>query len=136
LEPGRSCHGCKRTQDGSKYERFGANPKGVNMFSPDGHFSLIFERGDLPKIASNDPTKPTAEEANAITVGSIGYFGTYTVDEASKTISLQIEGTTLTNQLGMPQKRAIKSLTANELTYTNPTSVTGVSIEVSLKRAM
>ncbi len=123
-------------KDGSKYERFGANPKGVNMFTPDGHFSLIFLRPDLPKIASNDPAKPAPAEANAITVGSIGYFGTYTVDEASKTISLQIEGTTLANQLGMTQKRAIKSLSAKELTYTNPTSVTGASIEVSLKRAM
>jgi Lipocalin-like domain len=122
-------------KDGSKYERFGANPKGVNMFSPDGHFSLIFERPDLPKIASSDPAKPSAEEANAITVGSIAYFGTYTVDEASKMITLQIEGTTLANQLGMAQKRTIKSLTANELTYTNPTAVTGASIDVSLKRA-
>jgi hypothetical protein len=46
-------------KDGSKYERFGSNPKGVNMFSPDGHFSLVFIRPDLPKIASNDPAKPS-----------------------------------------------------------------------------
>jgi hypothetical protein len=120
-------------QDGSKYERFGSKPVGVNMFSPDGHFSLIFERPDLPKIASNNPAKPTPEEANAITAGSIAYFGTYAVDEASKTITLQIDGTTLPNQLCMAQKRAIKSLTATELTYTNPTSVAGGTIDVTFE---
>ena len=60
--------------DGSKYQRFGEQPKGTNMFSPTGRFSIIIVQPDLPKIASNDPNKPTAEEAQAIVRGSIRVF--------------------------------------------------------------
>jgi Lipocalin-like domain len=52
--------------DGSKNYRFGNNPKGINTFSPGGRFSLIIVQADLPKISSNDPMNPSAEEAAAI----------------------------------------------------------------------
>ena len=42
-------------KDGSKLQRFGPDPKGVNIFTADGHFSIMYARPDLPKIASNDP---------------------------------------------------------------------------------
>jgi hypothetical protein len=105
------------------------------MFSPTGRFSLILVRPDLPKIASEDPTKPTAEEAQAIVRGSIAYFGSYTVDEANKILSLQLDGTTLTNQLGIPQKRSIDSISADEMRYSNSTAVGGLGkIELAWKR--
>jgi hypothetical protein len=110
-------------KDGTKSQRFGANPKGVNSFDANGHFFIMFARPDLPKLSSNDPTNPTPEEAKAITVGSVAYFGTYTVDEPTKTISLKIESSSLPNQLGIDQKRVITSLTADELKYTNITAV-------------
>jgi hypothetical protein len=67
--------------------------------------------------------------------GAIAYYGTYTVDDASKTIALSIETTTFPNQLGRPQKRVISSLTTDELKYSNPTATAGGRIEVTLKRA-
>lgn len=122
--------------DGSKYHRFGEQPKGVNMFSPTGRFSIILVRPDLPKITSNDPNKPSAEEALAIVRGSIAYFGSYTVDEATKVLTLQLDGTTLPNQLGIPQKRTIDSISADEMRYSNSTVVGGLGkIELAWKRA-
>ena len=121
--------------DGTKNYRFGNNPKGVNMFSPNGRYSLIIVQPDLPKLSSNDPMKPTADEAEAIVRGSIAYFGTYEVDEASKTLSLQLDGTTLTNQVGMPQKRTIDSISPEEMHYSNATAVGGGKIELVWKRA-
>jgi Lipocalin-like domain len=121
--------------DGTKTERFGANPKGVNVFTPDGRFFLMFARADLPRIASNDPRTPTPEEAKAIATGTIAYFGSYTVDEASKTMTLRLESSTLPNQLGVDQKRTIVSLTADELKYTNPNPVIGGKIDVTFRRA-
>jgi hypothetical protein len=59
----------------------------------------------------------------ALTVGSIAYFGTYTVDEPSKTILLKIEASTLPNQLGFEGKRVITTLNADELKFTNTTAV-------------
>jgi hypothetical protein len=120
--------------DGTKNLRFGDNPRGVNMFSPDGRYSLIIMQPDLPKLASNDAMKPTAEEAVAIMRGAIAYFGTYTVDESTKMLTLQIDGTTLPNQLGLPQKRKIDVISAEEMRYSNPNAVGGGSIEVAWKR--
>jgi len=122
--------------DGTKNLRFGSNPKGINTFSPTGRFSLIIVQPDLPKISSNDPMKPTPEEAQTIVRGSIAYFGTYSVEEATKTLSLQLDGSTLVNQLAMAQKRDIESISADEMRYINPTGVGGTGkIEVAWKRA-
>jgi hypothetical protein len=123
-------------KDGTKQQDFGANPKGVASFDANGHFFVMFARPDLPKIASPDRTKVSPQEAQAINVGSIAYFGTYTLDEPSKTVSLKIESSTYPNQLGAEAKRVIKSVTADELTYTNTTPVGGGgSIDTTFKRA-
>jgi Lipocalin-like domain len=120
--------------DGSKNYRFGTDPRGINTFDVNGHFSLIITRSDLPRVSSGDADKVTAEEAQAITKGSIGYFGTYTIEE-DKTLSLHLEGTSLVNQIGIEQKRVITSISAEELKYRNPTAVGGGQLEVVWKRA-
>jgi hypothetical protein len=120
-------------KDGSKFQRFGANPRGINIFDANGRFVAIFARADLPKIKSNSPSNPTPEEAKAIVSGAISYFGTYTVDEASKTIKLHTEASSYPNLVG-EQVRTITSLTADELKYFNPVPTTGGKIDVGLKR--
>lgn len=120
--------------DGTKVHTYGANPKGIAYYGADGRFFVLFARGDLPKIAANDRAKATPEEAKALVDGTIAYSGTYTVDEASKTITLRLEVTTFPNQ-SLNQKRTITSLTANELKFTNPTTTTGARIEATMKRA-
>jgi hypothetical protein len=121
-------------KDGSKNLRFGNDPKGVNTFTPDGHFTLIITRSDLPKISSGNPEKPTPEEAQALVSGSIAYFGTYTVDEATKTVSQHLDATTLVNQLAMPQARVVTSISADAMTYSNSNSVAGGNIVLVWKR--
>jgi Lipocalin-like domain len=59
--------------NGSRAEPFGANPTGTIIFTREGHFALFQSRSELPKIASNDRTKVTPEEAAAIVGGSIAY---------------------------------------------------------------
>ena len=121
--------------DGSKRLAFGPDSKGVNVYTADGRFFVLFVRNDVPKIAARDRTRATAEEARAIVAGSIGYFGSYAVDEATKMIVYRVEGTTLVNMLGVEQKRAIVTLTADELRYRNTGPSTGGQIEVALRRA-
>lgn len=125
------------SKDGTKRQDFGANPKGVAGFDVNGHFFVMFARSDLPKIAATDRTKVTPQEAQTINVGSIAYFGTYTVDEPTKTIVLQMESSTYPNQLSAPQKRVITTLTAEELRLTNatPTAGDGSTINFAFKRA-
>ena len=121
--------------DGTKLQRFGADPKGVNVFDANGRFVITFMRSDLPKVSSGNLSNPTPDEAKAIAGGSIAYYGTYTVDEAAKVVTLRIEATTLANQLGRDQKRTIVSLTADELKYTNTTPVSAGPVNITLKRA-
>jgi hypothetical protein len=121
--------------DGSVTHPAGTNPKGVNVFTADGNFVILFMKDNLPKLAEANRAKATADEARAIVGGSIGYFGTYTFDEETKTISYVIKGTTFPNQLGVTQKRVVTLLTTDELKYTNPGAASGGRIEVSFTRA-
>jgi hypothetical protein len=121
--------------DGSKLQRFGDNPKGVHVFDANGRYVVMFARPDLPKIASRNPMKTTPEENKAVMEGTIAYYGTYTVDEATKVITLRVEASSFPNQVGADNKRTITSLTADELKYQNTTALTGGQIYIAFKRA-
>ena len=121
--------------DGSKFQRFGANPKGVNVFDANGRFSIIFLHADLPKIASSNPSTPTPEEQKAMVGRSIAYYGTYTVDEGTKVVSLNVEGSSFPNQIGADNRRTIVALTGDELKYQNTAPLTGGQIHYGFRRA-
>src|SRR5262245_14184303 len=86
--------------DGTKRHLFGPEPKGILIYTSDGYFSLITARADLPRLASSNRATATPEEAKAVVAGSIAYFGKYSVDESSKVISVDIQGSTFANQIG------------------------------------
>jgi Lipocalin-like domain len=122
-------------KDGTKTNRFGPNAKGLVMFDPSGRFSFFISRADLPKFAANNINQGTAEENKAVLQGTIAYYGTWTVDEASKTLITNVEAATYPNLNGATQKRTITSLTADELKYTNPATTAGTSSDVIWRRA-
>jgi hypothetical protein len=107
-------------------ESWGKNPKGRLVFSSDGRYALVITRNDLPKIASNSRLKGTPEENQAVTAGSIGHFGRYTVDEKSKTLVLKIEGSSFANWNGTEQVRPF-AVKGDQLRYTNPKPSAGGS---------
>jgi hypothetical protein len=122
--------------DGSKTDLFGPNPKGIIIFTRDGHFSLFQSQAEVPRIAANDRAKATPEEAMAVMRGAIAYYGTYTVNEADKTLSVRIEASTFANLAGGPeQKRIVMSLTADELKFDNPRTPSGMTLRTAWKRA-
>jgi Lipocalin-like domain len=107
--------------DGTHTPNFGPNPMGIAMFAADGHFSVTIVRPGRPKFASNSRTTGTADENKAAVAGANAFFGNYTLNEADKTLTLRVEGSTFPNLEGTTQKRTITSLTAgDELTWTNP----------------
>ena len=122
--------------DGSLVDNIGPNPRGILIYTSDGHFALVNTRSDLPKLASNSRDRGTPEENKAVVQGSLAYFGTYSVNEADKVITAKIEGSTFANMIGGPdQKRIITSLTADELKFTNPASTSGATLQLVWKRA-
>ena len=108
------------TADGRKTFPFGEKPKGLLIFTADGHFSQVHVSGDLPKIASSNRLAGTDADNKAIVHGSLALFGTYTVDEEKKTLTFRIEASTFPNQAGTSQTRTIDLLTADEFRNTNP----------------
>jgi len=111
-------------QNGTKVEPFGPSPLGSMTVTSDGHFSLVITDPNVPKFASGSRTGGTAEENKTAMVGGIGYFGTYTVSEADKTVHLRIEASTFPNWRGVDQKR-IATLSGDDLSWTNPTPSIG-----------
>ena len=110
--------------DGKKSFPFGETPKGILIFTPDGHFAQIHVASEVPRIASNNRLTGTAEEYAGIMRGSLSVFGTFTVDEDKRTVTYRIVSSTFPNWEGVSQTRVIDALTADEFRNTNP-SVAG-----------
>lgn len=106
--------------DGKKSFPFGETPKGLLIFTADGHFTQIHVASDVPKIASGNRLTGTPEEYAAIMRRSLSLFGTYAIDEAKKTITFKVVSSTFPNWEGEAQERKIDKLTADEFVNTNP----------------
>jgi hypothetical protein len=106
--------------DGKKSFPFGETPKGILILTADGHFAQIHVAGDVPKIASNNRLTATPEEYGAIMRRSLSVFGTWTVDEAKKTVTYNIVSSSFPNWEGEAQTRTIDKLTEDEFVNTNP----------------
>jgi hypothetical protein len=64
---------------------------------------------------------------------SIAYFGTYSVNEADKSYTVQVEGATFPNWAGTAQRRGL-SISGDELTFINSAGSAGGSNEAKYKR--
>jgi len=106
--------------DGKKSFPFGESPKGILIFTPDSRFAQVHVASDVPKIASNNRLTGTPEEYGAIMRRSLSVFGTYTVDEAKRTVTYKIVSGSFPNWEGEAQTRTIDKLTADEFVNTNP----------------
>jgi hypothetical protein len=112
-------------QDGKKIDVFGPTPKGSMILTPDGRFSIVLMRAGLPKFASNNRVKGTAEENQAVVLGSVAYFGSYKVaSEKEQVVIMHIEGCTFPNWDNEDQKR-VMIVTGDEMKLTNPTAAIG-----------
>jgi hypothetical protein len=106
-------------RDGKKTDFFGANPQGRLIYDANGHVSVIITRSDLPKFASNNREAGTPEENKAVVQGSIAFFGTYSVSETDKTITIHIESCTFPNWNGTDRKSSF-NISGDELSSTVP----------------
>ena len=91
---------------GKKTPTFGPNPRGSLIFTSNGRYSVNIARASLPKFASDNRAKGTAEENQAVVAGSIAHFGKYTVDEKDKAFTFHIETSTYPNWDGTAQTEA------------------------------
>jgi lipocalin-like protein len=118
--------------DGSKTDTFGPNPKGAYMFDANGRFTQMLMRSDLPMLESR--TSGTPEQHKAVAHGTIAMYGTYTVDEPTKTIIVNFEGSSFAKFNGASGKRMVTSITADEMRTMNPATSTGSKAESVWRR--
>ncbi|HLH99036.1 MAG TPA: lipocalin-like domain-containing protein [Xanthobacteraceae bacterium] len=119
---------------GNKSDRRGPNPKGLFILEPNGYYSLLTARAQIPNFAIDNVNQGTPEEYKAAMMGMIANMGKWTVDEATKTITTYVEAGSYPNLNGHTQTRIISSLTADELKYTNGASVSGTVDEATWRR--
>jgi hypothetical protein len=122
------------TKDGvtRKGAAFGENPKGMMIFTSDGHYSSVSTRGDLPAFAAGNRMQGTADENKAIVQGSIAHFGTYKVSADGRKMLLTPESGTWPAWNGKEQARAFE-IKGDELKYTVAASSGGTG-ELVYKR--
>ena len=113
-------------RDGQKTEPWGSNPKGILVMNANGRFAQIQMRSDLPKFSSPNRTKGTPEEFRATALGSLTYFGTFSVTEAANEILFRVEFSSFPNLNGEVNRRPF-TLKGDQLVTVNPASATGGS---------
>jgi hypothetical protein len=111
---------------------YGTNPQGVAFFDAGGRFIITVMRTDRAKYGTGHPAKGTDEENKATAQGTMTYFGTYTVNEADRTIAIHIDASCFPNWSGADQQRTF-SIVGDRLTLT--ARALGGSADVVWQRA-
>ncbi|MHB0770078.1 lipocalin-like domain-containing protein [Bradyrhizobium sp. 5.13L] len=91
--------------EGKNLPAYGARPNGLLTFTPDMHFIEVLTDADIPRFASNVRGEGTDAENRAAMAGSIGFFGTYTVDGNGEFSGNKVEGCTFPNWVGSVRTR-------------------------------
>jgi Lipocalin-like domain len=91
----------------------GANAKGIFILDASGRFADIEMRPDRPQF-NGDPANSSDAEFAAAARGFAASFGTWSVNETDKTLSLQHEGGLIPNFEGSERKTSV-SLVGDEL---------------------
>ena len=121
--------------NGSAIEPFGSNAKGILVF--DGkRFATQVMAANLPKFASDNRMVGTLQEYEAISHGVVAYFGTYTVNEVGRILTLHIDRSSFPNWAQTDQQRKFEFV-GEELRYTaaNSTANPAEAAQLVWKRA-
>jgi hypothetical protein len=118
-------------EDGTRTDRFGANPQGLYRFDDNGRFAIVAGRSGLPKSAADNRELVAAAETKAVAQGGIALSGTYAV--ADNVVTLKVEAGTRPNWIGTDQRRNITAYGGDALKWIAPAE-SGGTIEVALRR--
>lgn len=118
--------------NGTRFSPF-ENGSGMLVFDQAGHFSWILLRGDVPKFASGNRTQGTPDELKGVALGTLAYFGTYSVDPKSNTLTMRVRASSFANYTDQDQK-PILSPKGDELKVANAAGASGGSAVVTWKR--
>jgi len=104
-------------KDGTRVQSFGRNPTGIAIFQSNGLYAIVVSRPDLPRFATNSRLRGTPAENTVAERGSLGHFGTYTVNEADRTFTTRAIGATFPNMIGVDRKYIVASISKDEIVW-------------------
>jgi hypothetical protein len=111
----------------------GTNVKGFFILDVSGRYADIEMRPDRPKFNS-DPANSSDAELGAAAKGFAANFGTWSVNEADKTLIMQHEGALVPNFERIERKGSV-SLVGDELKLVGPSLLGGNVLTEVLRRA-
>ena len=104
---------------------FCVNPSGSLSLDASGRYTQVIAAGDRPKaIIGSNRADVKPEEYKAVAQGFVANFGTWSVNEADKTLTRRLEGALFPSAEGTEQKNSV-SLTGDELKFGLPAGGTG-----------
>ena len=110
--------------NGKLRQLFGTHQKGIAIFTANGWYAQIQINPDRPKFKGKTRLDGTAAENKAVVGATAVNFGTWSVNEADKTLSVHQEANIFPNDDGLDLKRTI-ALAGDELKVTNPNPSSG-----------
>jgi len=105
-------------EDGSGFDRWGADAKGVLMIDGHGRYSQII----------------VGSESRVFGAKTYFSFGTYSFDESQKIFITRVEASSIPRLVGIAQRRVIVALTADKLRYVNHHTAAGTKTDAAWKR--
>jgi len=119
--------------DGSRRQIFGAHPKGILILDASGRYAQIQVNPDRPKFKGKTRLDGTSEENTAVVRATAAHFGTWSVNEADKSLTVHQEMNIFPNDDGVDNKRSI-ALTGDQMKMFNPTPSSGGAAESIWRR--
>ena len=90
---------------GENIAAYGDQPSGLLVFTADMHFVEVLTDATVPRFASNARGEGTDDENRMAMSRSIGFFGTYTVDEKGEFSGNRVDAATFPNWVGSVRTR-------------------------------
>jgi hypothetical protein len=121
-----------RASSGEIRHPLGQQVVGQLFYDVGGNMSAHVMRVDRPSFASNDPAAGTEAEVRAAFEGYVSYFGTYTMDPATRCVTHHVRGASFPNWTGHEQVRYYRIDGSRLVLSTPPIPHRGESFEYFL----
>ena len=83
---------CDSASANGAKQPFCVNPNGILILDANGRYATIVAARGRPKLASGNRSEVPAEQFKAAAMGLAANFGTWSVNEADKTLTYRYEG--------------------------------------------
>jgi hypothetical protein len=104
---------CESTSANGARQPYCLNPNGLLILDASGRYNQVIAARDRAGLSSGNRAEVPAEQFKAAAVGVVANFGTWSVNEADKTMTSHYEGALFPNVEGADFKYTVSSPVTN-----------------------